>query len=219
MAYSSEHLLYTFTGKLPGSEIWSVGIRSAASSVTDPAALLQYATGGHTAFLADLWTTGTLKFYNIPSVTFDQCTVRHINTAGITTNQADYAPGPTAAGGTSQTAPNQACTVLSLDTARSGRSYRGRMFLPTLAPEWGAGTGKITSAMATALATGGATLVGDLNALTTTSPSTGPFACAIQSKTSGQPPAVITSVRVGNVVDTQRRRRDKEVETYVTVAV
>ncbi len=219
MAYSSEHLLYTFTGKLPGSEIWSVGIRSGASSVTDPAALLEYATGAYNAFLGALWTTGTLKFYNISQVTFDQCTVRHINTAGITTNQADYAPGPVAAGGVSQTAPNQACTVLSLDTPRSGRSYRGRMYLPTLAPEWGSGTGKITGAMATALAAGGALLVTDLNALVSTSPATGPFPCSIQSRTSGQPPAPINAVRVGNVIDTQRRRRDKEVELYVTVAV
>ena len=219
MAYSSEHLLYTFSGGLPGGEQWSVGLRTQAAAITDPDTLGQYAVEASDAFKTAWNGSNGLKQWNPNTVSFTNTVVRHVNTAGHTTNQASNANTGAVGANPAQTAPNQGSVVVSLLTNRTGRSYRGRIYLPVLSPSWVIATGRLDVAMRDGLGVNMVLLLQALSALTTATPSTGPFPLAIQSQVSGQPPAVITQLKVGDVLDTQRRRRDKLIENYYVSGV
>lgn len=151
----------------------------------------------------------------------NRVTVRSIGTDGKTIQQAEVTPTTPDQGVlTSQVLPDQCALVVSLLTARTGRSFRGRTYLPITSA--GALTnGKMdptgTSAQAANFM---ANLIKGLGNSTTTVPTptstqlAGAPHIAIQSATSGQVGAPVIAVRAGDVIDTQRRRRNKIVETY-----
>lgn len=101
--------------------------------------------------------------------------------------------------------PPQCSMVISLLTGRPGASYRGRMYWPLL-------TGLMTTAgksslPAQSVADNFAQWVGNIGSLS--SGDAGEAAIASVSKGVVTP---VTSVSIGDVVDTQRRRRDNLVE-------
>lgn len=112
--------------------------------------------------------------------------------------------------------PPQDSVVASLRTPQIGRRGRGRMYLPpcpTSISSTGADIGVVTSAGRTALAGAQKTLLEalHLNDAVKTRPIVigAPYADY----------AVISQVRIGNVVDTQQRRRRSLAEVYTTVTV
>ena len=97
--------------------------------------------------------------------------------------------------------------VATLLTGRAGRSYRGRVYIPgTGATD---ASGNFTSALATGLATSVANF---LSKAATRSLNGGVFIPSVTSATRLEN-TPITRVRVDNVNDTQRRRRDKVIAT------
>lgn len=96
--------------------------------------------------------------------------------------------------------------VCSLYTDTAGRSYRGRFYFPALAAAQ-QGTGKISGV--TAIATDFQELLQDLAVTNTVS--TMQLQVYSPTKNAVTP---VTSIKVGDVVDTQRRRRDALNETY-----
>lgn len=226
MAYLDPHLLVNYHGKMPGGEIWSIGFRTIASSPS-VADLAIYATYAANQFEV-LWNTSSSpKSFNPAAVTMEGCTVRKIDTAGRTISQAEGLPvAPVVGGLTTPTMPNQCTLVASLTTASAGRSFRGRVYLPCLDAGALTAAGRLDPASnvvvnASDFVTG---LIAGLNGGTTSPPVTAPlpatrWAIAIQSKVSGVIAAPVTHVKVGDVIDTQRRRRDKLVENYLVAAV
>lgn len=120
-------------------------------------------------------------------------------------------------GTTTPRQPAQAAIVTSLRTDTPGGSGRGRLYWPAV----GAGitndlrltvgdTGPIAAGMKTYLA-------GMASALATAFPLIG-FDLAVRSRATRTTPHVVR-IQVGNIVDTQRRRRDNYPESYSTVSI
>lgn len=105
--------------------------------------------------------------------------------------------------------PYQCATVISLLTGSATRHGRGRFYLPPLATSMIAG-GRLS-----------ATAVGILDVAWTAffdSMATDLLSVVVRNRI-GHTSLVVTSARVGDVIDTQRRRRNKLTETYTVIAV
>lgn len=105
--------------------------------------------------------------------------------------------------------PFQCATVISLLTASATRHGRGRFYLPPLAASFLL-NGKLNSTAMTTLDTAWTAFFDSLN--------TDGVNPVVRNRT-GHVSTPVTSARVGDVIDTQRRRRNKLVETYTTIAV
>lgn len=104
----------------------------------------------------------------------------------------------------------QIAVVLSLRTARlRGYASNGRMYIPSsLGIE--AATGRVTTSAAGQIADAGAALISAINAV-------GLGNVTVMSEVGGGLNATVTGVRVGRVMDTQRRRRNQLSEEYTEV--
>jgi hypothetical protein len=105
--------------------------------------------------------------------------------------------------------PFQCATVVSLLTASATRHGRGRFYLPPLAVST-IDQGRISSAALAVLDTAWTAFFDSLN--------TDGVTPVVRNRT-GHISTTVTSARIGDVIDTQRRRRNKLTETYVVVAV
>jgi len=105
--------------------------------------------------------------------------------------------------------PFQCATVISLLTASATRHGRGRFYLPPLAVST-LDTGRTSAAAITTLDTAWTAFFDSLN--------TDGVNPVVRNRT-GHVSTPVTSARVGNVIDTQRRRRNKLVEVYTAIAV
>jgi hypothetical protein len=112
--------------------------------------------------------------------------------------------------------PSQSAAVISLRTDTPGASGRGRLYWPCMGATV-AGTGRLNPADVLALMTAQKTYyIAMRDALATAFPTIG-FNLAVRSKTTKTTPHVVR-LQAGDVVDTQRRRRDKFPESYQQVA-
>lgn len=117
--------------------------------------------------------------------------------------------------------PLQAAIVTTLLTATPGARGRGRLYVPATGVQLIAPDGRINSPTPATIRDGMNTWLSSLedamgNVLETYNPLVG-LNLAIRSKTAKTTPHV-TTVRVGDIVDTQRRRRDSLPEVYSSVA-
>jgi hypothetical protein len=105
--------------------------------------------------------------------------------------------------------PFQCATVITLVTASATRHGRGRFYLPPL------GVGVLDTGRLSAAATGSLELAftSFFDVL-----STAGLSVVVRNR-SGHVSTPVTEARVGNVIDTQRRRRNKLIETYTAIAV
>lgn len=108
-----------------------------------------------------------------------------------------------------QMLPFQCATVISLLTASATRSGRGRFYLPPLAVSVLDG-GRISAASLATLDTAWTAFFDSLN--------TSGLTVVVRNRASHISTGV-TSARVGDVIDTQRRRRNKLQETYLAIDV
>lgn len=218
MTYASQHLAYTFEGDLPGSELWTITLRTVAA-VGDDSECAAMALQANEAFTTFWNATGGIHAFNPAGVTFRKVTCRSVSAAGVTVAQGESSlitPSPGIA--SSQGAPNQSALVVTLVTARPGRTGRGRVYLPFLSPIFQAGTDRIADTGRDAVCFSFSAFITTMN-LNDDGGTFGPFDIAVQSTVNMAAPPPVTSVRVGNVVDTQRRRRNKVVEQYQTSGV
>lgn len=126
-----------------------------------------------------------------------------------------YSPGTP--GSTTQYIPAQSAVVVSLRTNTPGASGRGRLYWPAIGAQLG-GTLRLSTPTASATVDAFKTYLTAMNsALATAFPLIG-FNLAVRSRTTHTTPHV-TSLRVGNVIDTQRRRRDSLPEAYNSVSI
>lgn len=123
--------------------------------------------------------------------------------------------GAPVAGSGACTKPPQCALVVSLLTGRPGRSYRGRFYWPAITQAMTA-SGKWGGTSTTTLANAFKALL--LESVAGVGTGEQAMRVVVASAATGDLTAV-SSVRVGDVVDTQRRRRDKMVETYASVTI
>lgn len=207
MPYTA-HVAWVAQGRLPGGEVWSCTLRTEPAGAP-PFDGLDLAEGCETAKLD--WQTflgaGPQGFAT--GTYLDRVLGYVYDEGGILVEQAASSSAPFQGTGT-QVQPNQCAVVVSLLTGQAGRSRRGRIYVPWLSS--GLTAGRLVAAQVTAAADraavlavqardwgfGGPTLSGEL---------------VVASATYGYNTPV-TQIRIGNVMDTQQRRRDDLVEEY-----
>jgi len=111
--------------------------------------------------------------------------------------------------GAGEMLPFQCATVVSLLTASATRHGRGRFYLPPLAALVLDG-GRISAASLAVLDTAWTAFFSSLN---------GDNITPVVRNRTGHVSTTVTSARIGDVIDTQRRRRNKLTETQVVVTV
>lgn len=180
-------------GAFPG-EVWSFGVHT-DSNLSLTAMQSQWMTG-----ITNFWATATLLFCTdltttrATTVELDPATGRQLTGAEDTRSDAGTS--------TATCLPFQCAPVVSLRTATLSRAGRGRFYAPSLAVDQVDGGRMLTAArdtladaaeeLLTGLTSGGGSVVLYHRGSGTTTP--------------------VTSLDVGDVIDTQRRRRNKLVE-------
>nr|CRY96729.1 hypothetical protein [uncultured prokaryote] len=220
------HILLQFGGVLGANEQWSCNLRamigSYAAAEPAPGNAIE---GLWNSFLdsniedmyQDVFTWFTdsdARISNVARLDFLKANI--INAQGrymSQENTREWRP-PTGPVGTVGPGPYQDTLVVSLLTdANRGRAHRGRIYPPTgqfvVAP-----SGKITTELRDGVANAAQELLDNLN--NQTGIDVNNFRVVVASDL-GNPGPIrdVTQIAVGNVVDTQRRRRKSLVEDYV----
>jgi len=203
-------------GTISGGEVWSV------NPVFDPT--LEFPGGVDQANLdsaalaiANRSIPSSLQNLMSPSATRTGARVE------VRDDVTDALIGISVQGSTTPTAgtstlklPPQSALVCSIRTNTPGGSGRGRLYWPAMGATLAA-TGRLTTPTPSLAASDfKAYLLGIRGDLATAFPTIG-FDLAVRSKTTHTTPHAVR-LQVGDVIDTQRRRRDALPEAYVQVA-
>lgn len=220
--YAHKFVRVTISGTcFGGAEEWSTGFQMGS-----PTADMVGASAPGAQSIADAWEaffeTAGNKFSSAYKTT--QVKAALINTNGTTDlDEIDYYtyPTPLSGGYTSNVLPAQItlAATLTSDNQR-GLASKGRMYLPGINEPISDGTGKISDTFQQTLATNFKTF---LDAVNTAGGASGKLVLASKGhkdKAATVPTwlagrtAWVTGCRIGNVYDTQRRRRNGLAETY-----
>lgn len=190
------------SGTYPGGEVWSFTLHTQGS------ATIAAAEAAWLAATAALWTG------HLDGVISTQVSMTGLTTASIDpttgkqiTRMADVVTRPGVAAG--EPLPAQVSLAISTRTALATRAGRGRFYLPPFDVSSTAG-GKVAAGKITATVTAVKAMMDSL------------LGAGLQPVLYGRvtkASTVVTTFDVGNVWDTQRRRRDKLVEVRTSSAL
>lgn len=203
------------TSPAPG-EVWSVGLNLNNAMVDTSLGAHQAAATAVAARLGGL-TTGTLAQFLSTSGAITRARVESRSADSTLLQAAESTEDLPQAGTGTASKVLQCAAVISLLTARPGRSYRGRVYWP--AWNW-TGTSAMLFSNTDMVNLGSAwgSLAAGIRAdVVAADDDADPHALVVWSYKlqTGEP---ITRYGTGNVPDTQRRRRDGVDETYVYTA-
>lgn len=224
MAYRP-HLLLTWGGTLGSSEIWSNSLRLTADS-TDLPTLEAAARDNIDDLASDVSTflfTGSVGAYSGYG-SAARLTYVKLNAIGADgryssddeSNRVDFLTGSPIRTSADHGAFQLAIVVSFKTTAARGRAHAGRLFVPALNASVDDDSGKFPNTIRDAVATswqGFLQAVNDQPGFDTA----GIRAAVFSGIGAPGPARDIVGVTVGNVFDTQRRRRNGLVEDYATV--
>lgn len=204
-------------GSLPSGEVWSVSpafTESVDSSSWDQARGLAAAVA-----VAALPPGTPMRAIASAGAPITEVRVERRTDGGVLLGAAEATYTGAWAGASSPSLPLQSSIVLSLRTNRPGGSGRGRLYWPAMGASLNASTLRVTSATVAALAQAAVVYLANVeatlkNTLHPTPDLTFLRLCVV-SPTRGIKTDV-TRIDVGDVLDVQRRRRDKVAEAYST---
>lgn len=202
-------------GTLPGGEVWSVNPSFIGNFEVTPPSHVQLQTWATDSadFLMNLDVGNALLALLSTAATIDTVRASAYGANGRLVDYAEAALEDSQTGTTPLTQTPTAACCISLYTEIPGRQYRGRLFWPALGVQLDGDTGRIPNTVVTAVATGAEAMLAGIEAA---SPGPWDAVLAVYSSTRGAGTA-ITQIRVGNVLDSQRGRKDALVEAYATV--
>jgi hypothetical protein len=199
------------SGVIDATQSWSVGLTCQAETGPTSDELDAWLTAVES--LVDTWwvASGGVGSINKPSLLLTTLTAYgYVELNTPPTGVAQHVLGTALAGtGTTVVTPSQLAVVCTLKTPYPGRHNTGRIYLPATAMPL-LSTNRVTAALCNTLATTCAafltSLAGETINGTTTSAVLVPSSGISSSR-------FVSEASVGDIVDTQRRRRDKYVET------
>jgi hypothetical protein len=219
MAYANKIQRLTFSGTcFGGQEVWSTGL-----FIADIGVDIGTATQGSVDAYAALWKT----FFQLSNVGISssylhtQTKLQVLSTAGVPDPvNTVYNNAITSVGayGSNPHVPQAALVASLLSAGTHGLATKGRMFLPGVYQAVDPSTGRISSTAATNIATAFQTFINGIN----TAAPVGSVVALCSKGTTATPAGVshpVSHVQIGNVFDTQRRRRNGLTETYVNKTI
>lgn len=203
-------------GTLPGGEVWSSGISfieggEAETLITDFPGLLQWATD-FGAYITGLAATNELLQTMSTGVFITSIRAEYLGPGPSLIQAAEFPLAVAKQGGLALTKPHSSALVFSLLTALPGRSRRGRMYWPALGCVIDGATGRVVTVTNVARVT----RMKELIHAAAAAPAEAVIGAAVWSEHL-QDGELLTKISVGDVLDTQRRRRDALVEGYSTI--
>lgn len=200
------------------SERFSTSVAFAAadgSAVSSQSALSTWAEAVRALLAPATGYSGTLRTLVGANGDYRKVRAYYYPTVGQPATIAGESTGAIITGSGVQTCPPQCSVVASLLTGVPGRRTRGRMYFPYVSANF-SNAGKI-SGPSTAAGISGA-VAQFLGAVADLVSSPAGFGPVVVSEVGGFVTPV-TSVSVGDVMDTQRKRRDDMVETRTVTAI
>lgn len=207
---ADEHNVVSIQGSLPGGEVWSINPRfrgAFSPPVRDYEELLAWATAIGELNSNTVLPAGVRQLLS-SAAHVTQIRVAHIGTNGRTEQVAEYTLPTPAAGTGNATKPFQAALCFSLLTGRPGRRNRGRLFMPALAAVIGVSDLRITAQNRSTYLQGMVDLLTGIQGAVTTGQE---MVLAVFSQVQGAA-NLVTDIELGDLLDTQRRRRDSLTE-------
>ncbi len=206
MTYTTNHALLTILGDSFGmQEEWQTGVRLVGDNTPPTTAEFEAVNAAVQTFIGnnELKVGQGFRYIGLKWAPQDVNGKYGAEGESITWLR----PSPGQGQGTDAGYP-QIAIVLSLRTSRTrGYASNGRMYFPsTMKPT--AADGLIAAGSASAVATAAATMIQSINAA-------GMGQVAVMSKVGAGRTELVNAVRVGRVMDTQRRRRNGLPESYV----
>jgi hypothetical protein len=212
MVASVDMVKVVMGGIISSTDTWSTGYSFKVSGGVPSAADLNgLCNAAGVQWVTDFWTKTTTGYRNHTStaVTWNSVKAYYYPAGSVVATVTGSKP-PTPDSGTAGVGlPPQCALVASLLTGLAGRHNRGRSYLPM--PVGVLSNGRLTGTTMTDVANNLAIWLGHMN--TTTVGALSFNACV----GTGSCPS-LTQVRVDDIVDTQRRRRDKQVPSTVITA-
>lgn len=223
MTYSKPHYLVTIGGTMAGNELWQTGARFCGTGTPSAS---EFVAGLAVISASDIYDDAAAVISAGPSWAFPNTTkiawakVAAVGTDGrylsdaIVFNDAT----PTAGVGTTGRLPNQVALGISLWSGQTlGKGNYGRMYFPSVMASVET-DGRWDAGMGTAL---GANVEAMLNAWEgelQTAAGVSDLQLSIMAQGATPQNKAVAWIRVGRVPDTQRRRRNALVESYVDTA-
>lgn len=195
-------------------EVWSTGFAvSATPSIPTQTAVDTWASAAMTLLSSSDPGSVWLKANLGSTSAIQRVRIYYYPNVGGAAALMAVSTGAAAAGTGVVTHPPQCTTVVSLRTATPGASYRGRMYIPSLVATIGSALKRTDLSTSTAV-NWAATLASIAG---TASAGLGDDVAIVSQTTGAVTP--VTQVRIGDVIDTQRRRRDNLVEQYYSATI
>ena len=207
-------LRVSIKGGNPGGEVWSVNpVFSIGGDFGAPVSAAQAMTIA-TAIDAITISSGITAMM-APQTTITGCRVEARKLDGTLESLAEHARGAPVAGSASSASSLQTSMVASLRTTHPGPSGRGRLYWPATGIPLQLSTYRPTSANMNTYALGVKTYLSAIQAAVDVT--LDGVALAVWSRKDLEL-YVVNSIQLGDILDTQRRRRDNLVENYTVNA-
>ncbi len=203
----------SLSGEMPGGEKWSV---NPCFGFSVPTAVSSDEAQAMATAIAAVNAGSDLLVLNTGGVTLSHARVEARSKAGVLESVAEAAKGSPQVGSAGTGHPFQTSAVFSLLTTNSTATGKGRLYWPATGAAVGGGTLRWGSTQQTAALTAMQTyLSGVQTAIRSITGFSGAFLGVWSRKNQIVYP--VLKLRAGDVLDTQRRRRDKLIETYVSI--
>lgn len=221
------HTLVTIGGSLFNEEEWSIGVRlhNGAYDAQTPEGI----NNANQAALEDLWADAAAFVTDQDGAFSSRARLEWVKANAIGANGryaeegrtvAYFAPQEDWVVGLRDAAPAQNALVYTLRGDRDrGRASRGRFYVPAGRLAIDSATGRIPAASCQGYAAAGARFIEALNDWPGIDLPSAPTVHVISELGNPGPIMEVDRVLVGDVVDTQRRRRNQMPETYYGVDV